>query len=156
MTSQNLCMGGFEWKEAADRLGTARICWVHTTGPSGAPNATPVWGVELLEVLYFYTHSRTVKARNVERNPLVAVHLESGSDVLIVNGRFLYLGHPSQHPDVVELFEKKYDGPEERPFLPTSDPIFDVLYCLEPRRAVTWTLPDSEASTRRWHASSLP
>lgn len=149
-------MAGLEWKEVADRLAPARIYWVHTTGLNGAPNATPVWGVELQEVLYFYTHSGTVKARNLEKNPLVAVHLESGSDVVIVHGRFVYLGHPGQHPDVVELFEKKYDEPEERPFLPSSDPLFDVLYCLEPTRAVTWTLPDSEASTRRWISPSLP
>jgi hypothetical protein len=147
-------MGGLEWKEVADRMGAARIYWVHTTGPRGAPNATPVWGAELQGVLYFYTHSRTVKARNLEKNPLVAVHLESGADVLIVRGRFLYLGHPSQHPDVTELFDRKYDRPDERPFLPSSDPVFDVLYSLEPRRALAWTLPDSEASTRTWDSSS--
>ena len=139
----------------ADRLSAAHIYWVHTTGPTGAPNATPVWGAGLQGVFYFYTHSGTVKARNLEKNPLVAVHLESGADVVIVRGRFIYLGRPSQHPDIVELFEKKYDGPEERPFLPSSDPVFDVLYSLEPRRALTWTLPDTEASTRTWDASSL-
>jgi nitroimidazol reductase NimA-like FMN-containing flavoprotein (pyridoxamine 5'-phosphate oxidase superfamily) len=145
-------MQGLQWKEVADRLAEARVYWVHTTGPGGTPNATPVWGVELREVLYFYTHSGTVKARNLEQNPSVVVHLESGSDVVLVHGRFLYMGHPSQHPDVVEVFEKKYDRPEERAFLPSSDPMFDVLYSLEPRRALTWTLPDSEASTRRWSA----
>jgi nitroimidazol reductase NimA-like FMN-containing flavoprotein (pyridoxamine 5'-phosphate oxidase superfamily) len=148
-------MGGLEWKEVADRLAAANVYWVHTTGPTGAPNATPVWGADLQGVFYFYTHSGTVKARNLDKNPLVAVHLESGSDVVIVHGRFIYLGHPAQHPDIVERFGKKYDGPEERPFLPSSDPHFDVLYSLEPRRALTWTLPDTEASTRTWNASSL-
>jgi Pyridoxamine 5'-phosphate oxidase len=152
---ENLPMGGLLWKEVAGRLGTERICWLHTTSPEGVPNATPVWCVELRDVLYFYTHSRTVKARNLERNPIVAVHLESGSDVLIVQGRLLYLGHPSQHPDVIELFDKKYDQPEERPFLPLADPIFDLLYSLEPMRAVAWNLPDSDASTRRWTSGDL-
>ena len=149
-------MDGLLWKEVAERLGSARICWVHTTSPSGIPNATPLWCIELQEVLYFYTHSGTVKARNLERNPLVAVHLESGSNVLIVQGSLIYMGHPAQHPDVVELFDKKYDQPEDRPFLPLADPIFDVLYSLEPQRAVAWTLPDSDATRRRWSASALP
>jgi hypothetical protein len=140
----------------AERFGTERICWVHTTSSAGVPNATPIWCVELREVLYFYTHSGTVKARNVERNPLVVVHLESGSDVLIVQGSLIYLGHPAQHPDVVDLFERKYDHPEDRPFLPLADPIFDVVYSLEPRRAVAWTLPDSAATSRHWKASDLP
>ena len=148
-------MGGLLWKEVVERFGTERVCWVHTTSPVGAPNASPVWCAELRQVLYFYTHSGTIKARNLERNPLVGVHLESGSDVLIVQGQLIYMGHPSQHPDVVDLFEKKYDQPEDRPFLPLADPIFDTLYCLEPRRAVAWTLPDSEATSRRWNAGEL-
>ena len=151
-TRKNHRMDGLLWKEVAERFGTERICWIHTTSASGEPNATPIWCVQLLEVLYFYTHSGTVKARNVERNPRVAVHLESGTDVLIVQGRLIYIGHPSQHPDVIELFDKKYDRPDERPFLPLADPVFDVLYCLEPNRAVSWTLPDSDASARRWGA----
>lgn len=148
-------MAGLEWKEVVDRFAAARVYWVHTTGASGSPNASPVWGVELQGVLYFYTHSGTVKARNLEKNPLVVVHLESGEDVLIVHGRFLYLGHPGQHPDVLELFDKKYDGQDERRFLPSSDASFDILYCLEPDRAIAWTLPDTEASSRRWSSSEL-
>ena len=148
-------MGGLLWKEVAERFAIERICWLHTTSPAGAPNATPVWCVGLLEVLYVYTQSGTVKARNLERNPLVAVHLESGSDVLIVQGSLIYIGHPSQHPDVIELFDQKYDRPEDRPYLPSADPVFDVLYSLEPRRAVAWTLPDSEGSSRRWNAGQL-
>ena len=38
------------------------------------------------------------------------------------------------------------------PFLPSSDPAFDVLYSLEPGRALLWSLPDTEASTRRWRS----
>ena len=138
------------WAEVARRLSGARNYWLHTTGEAGSPDATPIWGVTIDEVLYHYTESRTRKARNLERDPRVVIHLESASDVLIVHGRLKPLGDPSDHPEVVRAFERKYDRPEEIPYLPSSDPAFDVLYALEPARAITWHLPDTEASTRRW------
>lgn len=138
------------WADVAARLGASRIYWVHTTGPGGAPDASPVWGAVVGDVLYFYTFRASVKARNLARDSRVVVHLESGSDVTIVHGTAVDLGPPSDHPLIVQAFESKYDRPEEVPFLPSSDPAFDVLYSVEPRRALVWSLPDSEASTRRW------
>jgi hypothetical protein len=112
-----------------------------------------VWGVVLDASLFCYTTRSTVKARNLARDPRVVVHLESGGDVVIVHGRFVDLGRPSDHPEVVRAFAAKYDKPDEVPFLPSSDPSFDALYRLEPSRALSWSLPDSEASTRRWSAA---
>jgi Pyridoxamine 5'-phosphate oxidase len=80
----------------------------HTTGPAGTPNATPVWGVVVDEVVYHYTESRTLKARNLASDSRVMVHLESASDVLIVHGRLTNLGRPGDHPEVVRAFEQKY------------------------------------------------
>ncbi len=104
------------------------------------------------ERFYLYTERSTVKARNLEGNPRVAVHLESGADVLIVHGALADLGRPGASPTVVDAFAAKYDEDWEQPFLPHNDPGFDVLYVLRPDRALTWTLPDSAASTRRWKA----
>lgn len=138
------------WSDVCARLAGAKNYWLHTTGPQGTPNATPVWGAVLAERIYLYTRSTTVKARNLRSNPRVALHLESAEDVLIVHGDLEYLGHPQGRPDVLESLAEKYDQPWEIPFLPSSDPVFDVLYALEPRSAITWSLPDTAASTRRW------
>lgn len=139
------------WKEIVQRLSDARYFWVHTTSPYGAPNATPVWGVVLDDAFYIYTESGTRKARNLRANSRVIVHLESAEDVLIVHGHLDYLGHPSAHQEVVSAFARKYDRPEEAPFLPSA-PFFDMLYALQPLHAMAWSLPDTEASTRRWRA----
>lgn len=144
---------GIDWDEIAVRLGAAHYYWVHTTGPDGAPDASPVWGVVNHDILYMYTFRSSVKARNLARDPRLVVHLESGSDVTIVHGSAVDMGLPTEHPDIVEAFEAKYRRPEEAPFLPSSDPGFDVLYSIQPRRALVWALPDSEASTRRWAAA---
>jgi len=138
------------WSEVSARLAGEKICWLHTTGPDGTPNATPVWGALLAGTFHVYTRGDTAKARNLRLNPSVAIHLESGVNVLIVHGTLARLGHPRDRPDVLDAFATKYHEPEEVPFLPSSDPAFDVLYALEPERAITWSLPDTAASTRRW------
>jgi hypothetical protein len=143
-------MDSVNWSEVVERLAPAKNYWLHTTNPAGAPDATPVWGVTVDDVWYFYTARSTVKARNIEHDPKAVVHLESGADVVIVHGRLVDLGQPTDHAAVVDAFDQKYDRPDERPFLPSSDLAFNVLYSLEPRRALLWCLPDTEASTRRW------
>lgn len=142
-------MDPLHWDEIAERLHDARYVWIHTTGPYGVPNATPVWGVVIDGTFYVYTESHTRKARNLRENSRAVVHLESAEDVLIVHGHLDDLGHPGLHREVVSAFARKYDRPEEAPFLP-SVPIFDVLYALRARSALAWSLPDTEASTRRW------
>ncbi len=96
------------WTEVASRLSAARTYWMGTTARSGAPHAAPVWGVVMAETLYLYSERRTVKARNLAVNPQVVIHLESGEDVLIVNGSVQDLGHPSAAPEVVAALAAKY------------------------------------------------
>jgi Pyridoxamine 5'-phosphate oxidase len=148
--------GDLTWSVVAERLAPAPIFWLHTTGPTGAPDAAPVWGVVVDERVYFYTERSTVKARNIARDPRVLVHLESGADVVIVRGVLTDLGRPEVKPDVVSAFAAKYDQPDERPWVPSNNADFDVLYELRPEQAATWALPDSEASTRRWSVPSEP
>ena len=92
------------WPEVADRLSPARIYWLHTTGPTGAPQVTAVWAVVAGDRVYLYSARSTVKARNLERDPRVAIHLESGSDVVIVYGVLTDLGTPGDWPAVVDAF----------------------------------------------------
>ncbi len=138
------------WAEVAERLSAARIYWLGSTAPSGAPHAAPVWGVVADETLYLYSERSTVKARNLAADPRVVIHLESGEDVLIVNGVAEDLGLPGQVPSVVAALSAKYDRPEDKPYLPDADPDFDIIYALRPRSAMAWSLDDYEGSQRRW------
>jgi hypothetical protein len=139
------------WEEVVDRLAPARNYWLHTTDPAGGPQVTPVWGAVVESRLYHYSLRRTIKARNLRNNPRVAVHLESGSNVVIVYGTLADVGRPVDTSEVVQAFADKYDRPHEQPFLPgANNPEFDVLYQLIPGRALVWSLPDSDASMRRW------
>ena len=44
----------------------------------------------------------------------------------------------------------KYSRAEDRPFLPSEDPAFDVLYALSPLRAASWRLDDYDNTQARW------
>jgi nitroimidazol reductase NimA-like FMN-containing flavoprotein (pyridoxamine 5'-phosphate oxidase superfamily) len=145
-------MGAVTWREIASRLDAAHIYWLNTTNVSGAPDASPVWGVVAENTMYFYSERSTIKARNIGQDPRIVVHLESGSDVVIVHGKAIDIGHPIEHREIVLHFERKYCHPDEVCFLPLTDPCFDVMYRLEPARALAWALPDTEASTVRWKA----
>ena len=78
--------GLLPWAWAEERLTAARNYWICTTRPDGRPHASPVWGVWLDGALYFGTDSQSRKARNLAANPAVTVHLESGDEVVIIDG----------------------------------------------------------------------
>jgi len=138
------------WIEVAERLAAARTYWLGSTTASGAPHAAPLWGVVTGETLHLYSERSTVKARNLAADPRVVVHLESGEDVLIVRGVAEDLGPPAAVPTVVAALAAKYTRPEDRQYLPDTDPDFDVVWAIRPRSAMAWRLSDYAASQRRW------
>ena len=74
------------WSHAERRLEQAHSYWLATTSPDGRPHVTPLWGVWVEGALYFDGHPGTRWARNIAVNPAVCVHLESGDDVVILDG----------------------------------------------------------------------
>ena len=75
-----------DWAHAERQLEQARNYWLATTCPDGRPHVTPLWGVWMDGAVYFDGHPRTRWARNVAASPNVSVHLESGDDVVILEG----------------------------------------------------------------------
>jgi len=78
--------GLLAWSWVEERLVAARNYWVCTTRPDGRPHAMPVWGLWHEGAFYFSSAPDSRKARNLEANPAVAVHLESGDEVVILEG----------------------------------------------------------------------
>ncbi len=104
--------------------------------------------------LHLFTERATVKARNIVADPRVVVHTESGTDVLIVHGTAEDLGTPAQVPHVVAALDAKYTAPADRPYLPSAEPAYDVIYAIRPRMALAWSLDDFAGSQRRWTVSA--
>lgn len=74
------------WSFADTRLRRAHNYWVCTTRPDGRPHAAPVWGLWLDGAFVFSTDPSSRKAKNIADRASVVVHLESGDEVVIVEG----------------------------------------------------------------------
>lgn len=139
--------GLLPWSFASQQLAAARNYWISTTRPNGRPHATPVWGVWLDDVLYFGAEAGSVKVRNLAANPALVVHLESGDDVVILEGEaeWLAAADPNLWERIASDYAAKYDG--FRPDPPTSQQPFIVL---RPKKALGWLEKDFVRSATRW------
>ncbi|HEX5416311.1 MAG TPA: pyridoxamine 5'-phosphate oxidase family protein [Chloroflexota bacterium] len=75
------------WSSVADKLAQARNYWLATTNPDGRPHVTPVWGAWVADIFYFDGIFTARWARNLASNPAASIHLESGDEVVIVEGK---------------------------------------------------------------------
>jgi nitroimidazol reductase NimA-like FMN-containing flavoprotein (pyridoxamine 5'-phosphate oxidase superfamily) len=141
------------WSDIASRLADERSYWLGTTRPNGSPHVAPVWGAVVDDQLYLYTERRTAKARNLAADGRCVIHLPSAEDVVIVHGSLRDVGTPGAWPEILAALDRKYTLSEDVPYLPSSDPAFDVLYLLEPTSALLWSIPDFEGTQRRWMAA---
>jgi general stress protein 26 len=74
------------WTFAETRLRRAHNYWVCSTRSDARPHAVPVWAVWLNAALYFSTDPSSRKARNLSANPATTIHLESGDEVVTLEG----------------------------------------------------------------------
>jgi len=88
--------GLLPWSHVEERMAHARVYWISTVSPDHRPHATPVDGVWLDGQLYFGGSPQTRRNRNLAENPAVCVHLESGSDVVILHGDAFELQAPER------------------------------------------------------------
>jgi PPOX class probable F420-dependent enzyme len=102
--------GMLPWSHATERLARSRNYWVATTRPDGRPHVVPVWGVWVDETFYHGGGPRTRKARNLARNPHVAVHLESGDDVVIIEGTVDMLTPDNADRALLERIDDAYEA----------------------------------------------
>jgi hypothetical protein len=93
----------WEWVDA--ELGAAGTYWVTASG-SGHPHPRPVWGVWADDWLHLSIGS-PVLARLIERNHDLTVHLDSGTDVVIVEGTVVGLADDMA---VLRAYNDKYDS----------------------------------------------
>jgi hypothetical protein len=123
--------GMLPWSHVVDRLTGARNYWVGTTRPDGRPHAVPVWGVLVDGVVHHGGGADTRKARNLTVNPHAVIHLESGDDVVIIEGVTERLTEENADPDLLrridDAYEAKYGMRHGTP-----------VWALRPHRALAW------------------
>lgn len=131
------------WDRARERLEGARNYWVCSAG-SGRPHTMPVWGLWLEDAFYFSTARASRKGRNLAANPAVSVHLESGDDVVILEGMAEVVEDPATLQRFVDAYDAKYQ------FRPDTSDAANAVYVLRPRVAFTWLEQNFPESAARW------
>ena len=78
--------GLLTWEQVEPRLRDSLHYWISSVRPDGRPHSVPRWGV-WVDGRFWYDGAPTTRhTRNVEANPAVTLTLESGSEVVIVEG----------------------------------------------------------------------
>lgn len=78
--------GMLDWKQVEERLRASKHYWLATVRPNGSPHSVPRWGVWLDGRFYYDGAPTTRHVRNLDRNTACTLTLESGTEVVIVDG----------------------------------------------------------------------
>jgi hypothetical protein len=134
-----------EWAWVAGQLAAAGTYWVIAREGSPFPHPRPVWGVWHANLLHLSLGSPPLR-RGLAADPHVTVHLESGIDVVIVEG--LADTEAATSPEQLDVYRAKYDWD------------YDVgqygeLLRVTPARIIAWRARgwagrESFAATGRW------
>jgi len=134
--------GMLDWAWADERLAASRNYWIGTADEDGRPRVIPVWGVWIDDSVVFGTNARSRKAQNLDRDPRVVVHLESGDEAVILEGDVDTI---EATEEIADAFSAKYDW---RP-----DPGADDStrwYRLRPKLAQAWLETDYPKTATRF------
>ncbi|GAB97555.1 hypothetical protein BJY21_001654 [Kineosphaera limosa] len=132
--------GLLAWSEVEERLRTAQNYWLASVRPDGRPHSVPRWGVWLDGAFYYDGAPTTRHTRNVEANPAVTLTLESGTQVVIVEGesRATRADPEGLGARLSEAFAKYADAG----YSPSADAWAGAdgggLRVITPRRALAW------------------
>lgn len=126
--------GMVEWSWASGQLAGAHNYWLATSGP----HASPVWAVWDGATLVFTCGATSRKARAIARDPHVVAHLESGAEVVIVEGEAARIEPTAE---LLAAYAEKY-GP--------VDPSIGDWYRVTPHRALAWHERDYPLSATRF------
>ncbi|MBI5283526.1 MAG: pyridoxamine 5'-phosphate oxidase family protein [Chloroflexi bacterium] len=133
-----------EWPRVIEQLIASRNYWISSTRPDGRPHAMPVWGVWIEGALYFGTDRMSRKGRNIAANPALVVHLESGDDVVVLEGVAAEALDAALLAAYADAYDAKYG------FRPdTADPA-TATYALRPAAVLTWLEADFPGTATRW------
>ena len=137
------------FRHAEERLAKARNYWICTTRPDGRPHSIPVWGFWIGGALYFGTARSSRKARNLAANPAASIHLESGDDVIILEGTAVEVDLADKA--TLEKLDAASRAKYKMPLMVVPESVF---YSIRPRVVLAWTEKDFPNNATRWEFKS--
>jgi hypothetical protein len=127
------------WDWVAVQLTESKHYWICSVRPDGRPHVIPRWALYLDGQIYYDGSPETRHARNLESNPEVAVHLESGSQVIILEGTAAPAPKPSAAlgQRLSEAYKAKYAELGYAPDPHSWDE--GGLFVFTPRQCIAWS-----------------
>ena len=143
MPDQVDAMLTWDWVDA--QMHSAHNYWICSVCSDGRPHSVPVWGVWVEGELFFGTDKNSVKARNIARDNRVVVHLDSGDETVIFEGRVV-------EAKVAEALLKKITERYVEKYVldPELEDSSDLLLRLLPRKVMAWLERDYPATATYW------
>ena len=134
--------GLLPWSRAVEQFERARNYWLATIRPDGHPHVAPLWDARTDEAFYFQGAPGAQWTRNLAANSVASVHLESGDNVVIVDGVAEHLITDAALADrLIEAWHGRYGRMDPKPTV-------EGLYRLQPHAARAWSEGLREAA--RW------
>jgi hypothetical protein len=126
--------GMLPWSWVLERLVPAHNYWIATSGP----HASPIWALWGDDTLVFSCGAPSRKARELAADPRCVVHLESGAEVVIVEGDAERIDVTTE---LVDAYSAKYGHTEASA---------GVWFRVRPRRILAWREDDYPRSATRF------
>lgn len=133
--------GLLPWSFVSARMASAWNYWLATASLQGQPQAAPVWGIWVEEQFYFSTARHSRKGRNLADNPQLVLHLESGDEVVILEGVVEEVSPGAWFDHLDRTYFAKYQV-----HLTQQNPV----YRLVAETAFAWREEDFPTSATRW------
>lgn len=133
------------FSHAEKRLAKSRNYWICTARPDGRPHSIPVWGFWIDGAFYFGTARSSRKAQNLAHNPEVSVHLDSGDDVVILEGTAAEVDLTDQ-----AIFKKLDAASRAKYKMPLMVVPESVTFSVRPRTVLAWTEKEFPKNATRW------
>ena len=130
---------------AEQRLTKSRNYWICTTRPDGRPHSIPVWGFWIDGAVCFGTARTSRKALNLAHNPAVSIHLDSGDDVVILEGTAFEIDLTDKA--TLKQLDAASRAKYKMPLMVTPE---SIMYAVRPRVVLAWTEKDFPHNATRW------
>jgi hypothetical protein len=134
-----------EWECLREQMINADNYWLCSSRPDGSTQAEPVWGAMLDENFYFASGQRSVKIRDIGPNTEIAVHMESGDDTVIMEGRAALMNDLAIAERLAPIYATKSFYK-----LTATELLKNGLYRLEPSLILAWEGSDFRKTATRW------
>ena len=140
--------GLLPWSHVTERLAVAKNYWVATVGPGAQPHCMPVWAVWWDPELVFSSSPKSRRARNLLANPRAVVHLESGDQVVVVEGDVREVAVRDELARFVETYNAKYAWD-----FTMEEILRHAVFAVRPTKAFAWLDSQGEGfsgTATRW------